>query len=363
MLKTLRKNTKTIIWVVVVLFCLWGGFAFGVSLYQPNQTAGRVFGKEVSYQEYQLFHKASQMFSFSKKPIDDPEVLNQYTWQSVIYSHEAKNQNIQVSDQEVRDEVTRLLKDQKIENPSEALYERWLKGAFGLNPKEFETQIREVLRIQKLVRKINDAPLMDPTEAELRQRFDRENNALSLEIMSFGTEDEAKKFHEKVKQSLSSWESETQGKTQKTGVIALDALISLWLIPEDISKKMLSFTPDEISEPFPKGPQFAVAKLVEKKPADEKTFNDEVKTKYKEEFHQQKKYQRFIEWNAEVEKKAALQDLTPKSASAMPATSVTTTSAPIPLNSAVPSSSAPEQNGASAQDVKEAATVQTPSEP
>ena len=53
MLNFFRKNTKPIIWTVVVAFVAWGGYAVGLQLTESNRAAGRLFGKEISFREYQ----------------------------------------------------------------------------------------------------------------------------------------------------------------------------------------------------------------------------------------------------------------------------------------------------------------------
>ena len=175
MLKTLRKNTKVIIWTVILCFALWGGFSVGVSFKKEGRLAGEVFGKGVSFQEFDGFYRASQIFSFSDEPLDDPEAIKQHAWQSVIFSREALRRKIRVTDEEVRDEIKRLLAAQKIENPTPEEYRRWLSATLRETPQEFEGQVREILRIKKLIRSVDSEPVEPPTEEEARKKFLEEN--------------------------------------------------------------------------------------------------------------------------------------------------------------------------------------------
>ena len=45
MLKGLRKNTKLIIWSVIIAFALWGGFSVGTQFQKEGRIAGEIFGK------------------------------------------------------------------------------------------------------------------------------------------------------------------------------------------------------------------------------------------------------------------------------------------------------------------------------
>ena len=89
MLKAFRKNTKIIIWTVIISFGLWGGFA-GVTQFQsPGSNAGKIFGKNISFQEFNSFYRATQIFSYSEAPATDPDLIRLQTWQNVILSYEA----------------------------------------------------------------------------------------------------------------------------------------------------------------------------------------------------------------------------------------------------------------------------------
>lgn len=151
MLKFLRKNTKTIIWAVIIAFVLWGGFAVTTQFQDEGRIAGKVFGQEVTFQEFDRFFRASQIFSYAEEPITDPEQLKQKTWEGIIFSREAKRLKLRVTDGEVREEVLRLLKTRGLENPPPGLYKRWLQNTLRETPQEFESQVRETLRIQKML--------------------------------------------------------------------------------------------------------------------------------------------------------------------------------------------------------------------
>jgi hypothetical protein len=151
MLKLFRRYTKVTIWFVVGSFVLWGGYSV-TALKKEGRFAGEVFGKSVSFQEYNQFARATQLFMPSEKPVEDAELLRDYTWQNIIYAREAKLKGIKVSDGEVREEIAKILKQQGLTNPTTEQYKAWLARALQISTREFEEGLREFLRIQKLLR-------------------------------------------------------------------------------------------------------------------------------------------------------------------------------------------------------------------
>lgn len=151
MLKIFRRYTKVIIWVVVGSFILWGGYSVS-ALKKEGRYAGEAFGKPVSFQEYNQFYRATQLFMPSEKPLEDPELLRNYTWQNIVYSREARQAGIKVTDEDVRGEVANILKQQGLTNPTQEQYKIWLTRSLHMSPREFEEGLREFMRIQKLLR-------------------------------------------------------------------------------------------------------------------------------------------------------------------------------------------------------------------
>lgn len=151
MLKIFRRYTKVIIWIVVGSFILWGGYSAS-ALKKESRFAGEAFGKSVSFQEYNQFYRATQLFMPSEKPVDDPKLLRDYTWQNIIYAREAKLKGIKIADEEVRGEIANILKQQGLVSPTAEQYKTWLTRSLHLSPREFEEGLREFMRIQKLLR-------------------------------------------------------------------------------------------------------------------------------------------------------------------------------------------------------------------
>ncbi|MFH0985767.1 MAG: SurA N-terminal domain-containing protein [Candidatus Omnitrophota bacterium] len=151
MLKLFRRYTKIIIWFVVGSFMLWGGYSV-TALKKEGRYAGEVFGKPISFKEYNQFARATQLFMPSEKPVDDAELLRDYTWQNIIYAHEAALKGVKVPDEEVREEIVKILKQQGLTNPTTEQYKGWLSRSLQISTREFEEGLREFVRIQKLLR-------------------------------------------------------------------------------------------------------------------------------------------------------------------------------------------------------------------
>jgi hypothetical protein len=155
MLKIFRNNTKIIVWVTVIALALLfgaGSIANLVTGPKSGRFAGEAFGKSVSFQDYNRFYRATQLFMPSEKPLEDPELLRSYTWQNIIYSLEAKREGVKITNEAVQSEIANILKQQGLANPTQEQYKIWLTRSLHIAPREFEEGLREFMRIQKLLR-------------------------------------------------------------------------------------------------------------------------------------------------------------------------------------------------------------------
>ncbi len=312
-LKGIRNNTKAIIWTVVVMFVLWGGFSFGTQFQKKGRIAGEIFGREVTFQEYDLFERASRIFTPGGEPITDATTLKRVTWDNLIYSREAKNLKLDVSDEEVRAEVVRLLEAQKVPSDMES-YRRFLAGTVRETPQDFERQIREWLRIQKLIKKVREGSKTEPpTDEEVRQQFDFQENKLAADAVFFSSPAEAQKFKDAVK-NAADWDK--QVKEQKLdvktsgGLIPFSDWMAAWQITDVQLAKLIALEKDAISAPVQRGSETAVFRVLDKKPADEAEYEKNLKEKYRQVIIERGEYDYFIQWNRDVMTRARLQDHT-----------------------------------------------------
>lgn len=312
MLKSIRKNTKVIIWTVIVSFVLWGGFSLGTSVEKKGRIAGEIFGKNVTFQEFNRFYKSQTLFSFvGTEAARDPEILKQQTWQSLIFSREAKRLKIEVSDDEVRTEVLRLLALQKIENPTPEIYKRWVEASLRETPQEFESQVRELLRIQKLFEKTRkEHEVKTATEQEARELYMSEQSQVSADTLSFKTEDDAKKFLEAAK-NAEGWKKETEKQKLQvfpTGFTPIVSWVEMRGLPATEAPKLSAAEKDTILGPYPQGEDFILIKVTDKKPADEAEFQKSFKTQYMEQVNNRRTYESFLIWQETLTARAKFKD-------------------------------------------------------
>ena len=156
MLKFLRKNTKVIVWTVVIAFVTWGGYAVHSQFEASNRAPGRIFGKDISFREYLSAQQIVQLFYAPPKDKEPPsaEEMEAKTWQFLILSHEAKHRNVSVTDEEVRREVARLFGGEGSLTLAREQYFDWIRREFHREPREFEDEVRENLRVRKLLEEI-----------------------------------------------------------------------------------------------------------------------------------------------------------------------------------------------------------------
>ncbi len=78
--------------------------------------------------------------------------LQALAWQAIVLSREAKHQDIQVSDEEVREEVEHLFAVGAGFN--EQFYQNWIQTNFRGSARDFEEVVRKHLAVQKIRQKI-----------------------------------------------------------------------------------------------------------------------------------------------------------------------------------------------------------------
>ena len=174
MLKFLRKKTKVVIWAVLVTFVAWGGFAVSTQFQEANRSPGRIFGKEVSFQDYLMANRTVQIFAPAEEgnTPPDPEQIEARTWEFLVLAREARARKVRVTDEEVRDAVGQLLGQKKEFIATSNQYHQWVRSALREEPRDFENQVREHLRVRKLLEEVRKAPGENPEEGLKRWMLD-----------------------------------------------------------------------------------------------------------------------------------------------------------------------------------------------
>lgn len=309
MLNLLRKNTKIIIWIIVASFVLWGAFSVGVSFDKDGRFAGQAFGKDITFQEFNRFLRSARIFSFTEKPSDDPELVRLMAWQSLIFAREAQRQKIEVTDDEVRKELKRLLSSFGIGDADAATYRKWLETTVRMEPREFETMLRETMRIQKLLKHVGQMPVEQPSEDDVRNFYQLENTILSAETVALENSEEAAELSRSVK-SEADWEKITGEKKYEKmpfeNMPLLAPVRALSLAPEDVA--ILKEIPaGQVSPAISAEKKHAVFFIKAKQSADMTAF-DQKKDELIKAALERKKQAYLTAWNMDVMKRANLKD-------------------------------------------------------
>lgn len=193
MLRFLRNNTKIFAWFFAVVLIL----AFGLSSFSFNkhdQYAGEAFGKKVSFQEFRIFETATRLLAPDPRILEDSQTAYAYAWQQLILSREAQNQNIKVSDDEVKLQVDQIINSRQGTRLSPGEYSNLLKS-WRTTPYEFEQGIRELLRINKMISdrfqlSVDPSSIVGEGEAkdELIKKAEAEREKLKEDYMQWLTE-------------------------------------------------------------------------------------------------------------------------------------------------------------------------------
>lgn len=309
MLNILRKNTKIIIWVIVLSFVLWGAFSVGVSFDKSGRYAGQVFGKDISFQEFNRFLRGAEIFSFTEKPSEDPEVLRLTAWQNLVFAHEARRQKIEVTDDEVRKELKRLLSSFGIGDADPATYRRWLGSTVRMEPQEFEKMLRETMRIQKLFKQVSQMQIEPPAEEDVRDFYELENTILSAEAVVLDSAEEAGELSRSVK-SEEDWVRITSEKDYEKipfeNMPLLAPLQTLALTVED-AELLKEIPAGQVSPALTARNKHAVFFIKTKKPADMNAY-DQQKDELMKSAAERKRQAYLTAWNMDVLKRANFKD-------------------------------------------------------
>ncbi len=160
MLRFLRKrgNIKKIMWGLAILivpaFVLWGS---GSSIRSKNlpKYAGKISGKKVSFSQYEKSLRACRnqallIYGEDFKKIAQELELGKEAWERLILLRQAGIEKIKVSNKEVISFLERLPLFQKEGRFDREKYNILLDYVFRTDPRDFEEQIREALKLGTL---------------------------------------------------------------------------------------------------------------------------------------------------------------------------------------------------------------------
>jgi peptidylprolyl isomerase len=304
--------------IIFLLFCL---ISFR-QLYAEEkiikvEAVGEAFGQPVTKEEFLYYYKTASIFTRSgdkekKEGERSNEERRQEAWQNLIFNREAKSLGINVDKEELQEELKRLVAEKEVQYGTEK-YAVWVSSTFGEDVKTFEQRIEDLLRINKLM-KLKMDPEVTVTEDQMKEKFLNEYNSFESEYILFTNEQEAKDFAQKCKKNPRLWYDTYQEKKplgQKgaswINIMSLEALIDLWKIPKEDAYRILeSNEGDFIAAKNYYGD--VVFRLLFKRKADLKEYDEKKQEYYRKMLTQSKKYKLAKDYFDDLIKRANYRD-------------------------------------------------------
>ncbi|MFH1752957.1 MAG: peptidylprolyl isomerase [Candidatus Omnitrophota bacterium] len=250
----------------------------------PN-IIGEAFGKPVTAREFHYYLITSSIFTRTGIEDRDEEEVRAEAWQNLVYRHEAGELGVTVSNEELKEQLTRLMAEKDVEYGTDA-YRMWPQENLREDTATFERRIEDLLIVNKFLSEKGN-PEITVTEDEMLQKFKNQYNSFESEYINFDTEDEAKEHAKKFTAKPALWKEmwdEKKPLGQKgaswINTMSLEALIDLWKIPKEDAYRIL----EHENGNFIPAKYFygnAVFRLLQKKEADMEKYDEKKKEYYK----------------------------------------------------------------------------------
>jgi len=297
----------------------WGGWS-GVPLsaafaeeevikVQGEQPAGEFFGAPVPMDNYRFVKAALAIFGsrWGVEPTTPQEVENR-VWEDLLLSYEAHRRNITVAQEELDDEITKLLKVEKVTfdwKKDKVSYEKWIKDRVREPRELFENQLKHLLQLQALRESVRKSFQPQVTQEEAIQEYLNEYNTMAVEFVQFEDPKAAQAYYEKMKNSKL-WEKEAKNNPKfavRPGFVSLEFLIEVWKIPKEDAYAMLNLKEGSVYKPTPIYSGYGVFHTLEKRVAQKEKF-PEMKKSYEEQIKVKKQYEALNDWIRQLKKDA-----------------------------------------------------------
>lgn len=277
---------------------------------EPPEYAGSFFDTPVPIGNYYLVKGALAIFGNKWGPQPGtPEEQENVVWEQLLLSYEAFRRGITVSEEEVSEEVGKILSAEKVEfdrKSDKEAYEKWVVEKTGEPVAVFEGQLGHLIQIHKLRQQIMES--IDPpvSEQEAYQEFLNENNNLGVELIQFNELRDAQAFYQAARRKPSFWEEEKKRRPadfKRPGSVSLEFLIDIWGFDKAACYKMMKMGPGRIHPPAAIYKGYGVFKILTLGRADKSRYQ-----KYKQEYYEQirgrKRLQALKGWTEDLKKQA-----------------------------------------------------------
>lgn len=246
LLPKLRKAMKPLLWIVAIAFVGSLFFMYGISGRQGggSKPLAEVNGVPISYESfarnYRTLYESYQQ-SFKGEITPQMEDYLRYRVLSSLITNEllcqeAKKAKIRVTEDEVMDEVKKIIKG----FPSEENFMGFLNYQH-IPYDDFKEEIRRELAINKLVQRVKDG--IGVTDEEVKDYWIKENEKVKVEYLLIPTEDYQKGIR---------LEPEEVGKyyqgCKKDFTVPEKVRVKYILIPPEDFKEKVKITPERLRE-------------------------------------------------------------------------------------------------------------------
>jgi len=266
---------------------------------------GEFFGNPVPIENYYFIKGVTSVFGIRGASPKTQQEEEDYIWDQLLLSFESFRRNIQVPQEELDNEITQALQEQKVDfdwKKDLDAYRKWANDLVGEQPELFENQIRHLLQIDKLNKQILDSFTPLVKEEEAAEQYLNEYNSLDLELAQFADLAQADAFYQKAKESKNFWEDQKKKNPKdfkRIGFVTLAFLMDLWQIPKDALYKMIEMKKEDIYQPEPIYKGYAVFKIWEMRKANMEDFaklETKAKDGYFAKMRNKKKHQEYADW-------------------------------------------------------------------
>jgi len=276
-----------------------------------EQPAGEFFGTPVPMDNYRFVKAALVIFGsrWGAEP-STPQEVEDRVWEDLLLSYEAHRRNIIVPQKDLDDEITKLLKAEKVAfdwKNDKASFEKWVKDRVREPGQLFENQLRHLLQLQLLRESVRKSFQPQATQEEAMQEYMNEYNTLSVEFVQFEDLKAAQDYYVKMKDPKL-WVKEAKKDPKfavRPGFVSLEFLIDVWKIPKEDAYAMLSLKEGSVYKPTPIYRGYGVFHTLEKRVAQKEKF-PEVEKSYHEQIKVKKQYAALMDWIKQLKKDAAI---------------------------------------------------------
>jgi peptidylprolyl isomerase len=215
------------------------------------EVVGDAFGVPVARKDFLYYYKMATLFTrYGNKKDRNDEDRRQEAWQNLIFVKEARALGLLVSQEELHQELQRLLFEKNVEYGGDA-YVLWVAANFGEDRETFERRIKDLLLINQLM-KLKADPQVIVTDEQAREQFFNQYSSFESEYILWANERQAAEFAGKCKKAPRLWKETYDAKKplgQKgsawINIMSLSALIDLWKIPQEDAYRILNSKPGD----------------------------------------------------------------------------------------------------------------------